>query len=133
MTVRQPTCVTELSDCGTFGPHMAPPVAKHRKYDRECAKRGWKMVPFVLESYGAAGLEARRLLLRMSAHSLERSPQDFLLHAERVLPVALQSGNARVAAVGTASEKATLYTLVFGMSMKRMRMIVCDVKRAYEN
>ena len=77
--------------------------AKHKLYDVECAKHGWKLIPFALESYGAKGVEARRLLQRMSAHSLERSPEEFLLHAKRVLSVALQSGNARVAAAGTAT------------------------------
>jgi hypothetical protein len=110
VTVKRPTCLTELRHSGAFGPHMVPlataaraEAAKHKLYDAECAKHGWKLIPFALESYGAAGLEARSLLQRMSAHSLERSPEEFLLHAERVLSVALQSGNARVAAAGTAT------------------------------
>src|SRR5690348_670185 len=55
-----------------------------------------------LESYGAKGAEASRLLQQMAAHSLDRSPQDFLAHADRVLAVALQVGNAGVASQGTA-------------------------------
>ena len=38
----------------------------------------------------------------MAAHSLEQSPEAFLVHAERVLSVALQAGNAGVAGQGTA-------------------------------
>ena len=60
------------------------------------------MVPFALESYGGKGQHAAALLQRMAAHSLERSPEAFLVHAERVLGVALQAGNAGVAGQGTA-------------------------------
>jgi hypothetical protein len=63
-------------------------AAKHKLY--ECAKHGWELVPLALESYGAKGVEARRLLQRMAAHALERTPEEFLRHAECVLSVALQ-------------------------------------------
>jgi hypothetical protein len=75
---------------------------KHRKYDAECARHGWKMVPFVLETYGAKGAEARQLLQRLAPHSIDRSPEEFLAHAERVLSVVLQVGNATVAPQATA-------------------------------
>jgi hypothetical protein len=76
--------------------------AKHTSYDAECAKQGWKLVPFALESYGAKGKAAEQLLQRMSSHSIDRSPESFLLHAESVLSVALQTGNASVSSAGTA-------------------------------
>jgi hypothetical protein len=110
VTVVRPTCLTELRGSATAGSHIAPlasatraEAAKHRLYDAECAKHGWKLVPFAMESYGAKGAAASRLLQRMSAHALERSPEEFLSHAERVLSIALQSGNARVSAAGTAT------------------------------
>ena len=59
-------------------------------------------MPSALESYGAKPTKASRLLATMSAHCLDRSPVEFLAHADRVLSVALQVGNAGVAAQGTA-------------------------------
>ena len=47
-------------------------------------------------------MEATQLLQRMSAHALGRSPQDFLLHADRMLSATLQTGNAHVSTQGTA-------------------------------
>ena len=89
--------------------HLRPLVAaaqaeehKHTTYDAECAKHGWKLVPFVLESLGAKGTEAAQLLQRMSAHSLDKSPAAFLEHADRMLSATLQTGNARVAVQGAA-------------------------------
>lgn len=91
------------------GAHLQPLIAaadaehrKHVSYDAECARHGWKLVPFALESLGAAGSEATRLLQSMAAHSLDRSPQEFLAHAGRLLRIALQTGNAQVSAQGAA-------------------------------
>ena len=117
VTVVRPTSLTGLQRAGPDGPHMQPLVAacsaetgKHRTYDAECARHGWKMVPFALESYGAKGKEAAQLLQRMSAHSLDRSPADFLAHADRVLSVALQVGNAGVSSAGTAELHLQAYS-----------------------
>jgi len=116
VTVVRPTCLTQLRGSAATGSHMAPLAAarkaeahKHTLYDAECALHGWKLIPFALESYGAKGLEASRLLQRMSAHSLERTPEAFLTHAERVLSVALQTGNAHVSAQGTAEMHRQAY------------------------
>lgn len=38
----------------------------------------------------------------MSAHSVDRSPEAFLAHADRLLSLTLQVGNAHVSAQGTA-------------------------------
>lgn len=89
---------------------------KHVTYNAECAKRGWKLVPFalemicvrvvttkqcrhelkdassVLESLDAKGFEATQLLQRMSAHAIGRSPVDFLLHADGTVTVDLPAG-----------------------------------------
>jgi len=81
---------------------QAAEAKKFRLYSAECAHHGWTMIPFALESYGAKGIHATRLLQRMSAHSIDRSPEAFLTHAERVISVALQVGNARVAGEGSA-------------------------------
>ena len=45
----------------------------------------------------------------MAAHALERTPEEFLRHAERVLSVALQCGNAHVSAAGTAEMHRQAY------------------------
>jgi hypothetical protein len=72
-------------------------------YSTPCAQAGWTMVPFALESYGGKGKHAAKLLQQMAAHSLDKSPEVFLVHAERVLSVALQVGNAGVSGQGTES------------------------------
>jgi hypothetical protein len=109
VTVVRPTAPTQLRSSSVAGAHLQPLAAasdaerlKHRKYDAECARHGWKMVPFVLETYGAKGTEARQLLQRLAPHSIDRSPEEFLAHAERVLSIALQVGNATVASQATA-------------------------------
>ena len=109
VTVARPTQLTLQRGPASGGAHLRPLVAasqaekrKHRSYDAECAKHGWKLVPFVLESLGAKGGEARQLLQRMSAHSVDRSPEAFLAHADRLLSLTLQVGNAHVSAQGTA-------------------------------
>ena len=114
VTVVRPTSLTWLTRGTTptgslTGSHMQPLVAaraaeakKLRTYSAECAHHGWRMVPFALESYGAKGSHADRLLQQLSTHSLDRSPEAFLTHAVRVLSVALQVGNAGVAGTGTA-------------------------------
>ena len=77
------------NESASSGAHLQPLVAasqaerrKHASYDAECAKHGWKLVPFVFESLGAKGGEARQLLQRMAAHSVDKSPQAFLAHAD---------------------------------------------------
>ena len=109
VTVVRPTQLSHLQRAGDDGPHMQPLYSaalaeqgKHQSYDAECARHGYKMVPVALETYGAMGKEGGQLLARMAAHSLDRSPKQFLAHAARVLSVALQAGNAGVAAQGTA-------------------------------
>lgn len=113
VTVVRPTSLTNLvhhSRGSIDGPHMHPLFAahdaekhKHKTYDAECAKHGWKFVACAMESYGAKGDEAVQLLEEMSAHCINRSPSDFLAHADRMLSVALQTGNARISAYGTAA------------------------------
>ena len=110
VTVVRPTTLTLLSrGSHNGGSHIVPLVAatqaekhKHEKYDSECARHGWKLVPFALESLGAVGSEATRLLASMSSHSTDKSPDAFLQHAHRMLSVALQTGNANVSSQGTA-------------------------------
>ena len=116
LTVVRPTTLTQLRGSATGGAHMQPLVAatraekaKHQMYDAECVRHGWKLVPFALESLGARGKEASQLLQRLSAHSRDKSPAAFLAHADRVLSVALQSGNAGVAAQGTAELRLLAY------------------------
>ena len=114
VTVVRPTSLKWLKHGATrahetSGAHMQPLVAaadaeahKLHTYSAACQRAGWTMVPFALESYGGKGKQAARLLQQMAAHALDKSPEAFLLHAERVLSVALQVGNAGVASQGTA-------------------------------
>ena len=100
VTVARPTTLTLLRGSARNGAHLQPLVAaaqaekrKHADYDSECAKHGWKMVPFALESLGPKGKEATRLLQQMSAHCRDMSRTAFLAHADRMLSFALQVGD----------------------------------------
>ena len=91
------------------GSHVKPLVAaaaaereKHAKYDAECAKHGWKLVVFAMESVGAKGKEATWLLRHRAAHAADLTPSAFLTHADKLLSVTLQRGNAEVARRGSA-------------------------------
>lgn len=108
VTIKRPTRMTSLNN-QSLAVHCTPLITatraeqrKHEKYDAHCAVMKWKMTPFAMESYGAKGREADKLLRIMSAHCMDKSPRDFLQHAERMISVALQCGNAHVAAAGTA-------------------------------
>ena len=118
VTVVRPTTLTLQRGPASSGAHMQPLVAatqaekrKHNSYDAECAKHGWKMVPFALESLGAKGAEAAQLLLTMAAHSVDLSPAAFLTHANRMLSSALQTGNAHVSSQGASDLLIHAYRL----------------------
>ena len=77
---------------------IARETAKHRKYDNLCEQYQWRMVPFVMETYGALGKEALQYINEIIAdceHPL--SAQNYLLNC---LSVALQIGNGSVANIG---------------------------------
>ena len=121
VTVARPTTLTLLRGPASSGAHLQPLVAaaqaeqrKHATYDAECARHGWKLVAFALESFGAHGTEAAQLLQRMAAHSVDKSPAAFLTHAQRMLSSALQTGNAHVSARGTADLLLHAYRLSGG-------------------
>lgn len=116
VTVVRPTTLTLLRGPTSSGSHLQPLVAathaekrKHDSYDVECARHGWKLVPFAYESLGAKGREATRLLQSMAAHSVDKSPEAFLLHAHRMLSAALQTGNAGVSSQGAADMLSHAY------------------------
>lgn len=106
VTVVRPTNNTTVAAArdGNTGASIIPlaaarvaTAAKHKKYDEIARANGYRMIPFALESYGGISSEASSLLQTMSAHSVEYSPADFLLHAHKRLSVALQSSNADIA------------------------------------
>jgi len=70
---------------------------KHSRYDEIARVNGYRMIPFVVESYGGIGAEALTLLHTMAAHCKEYSPREFLLHAHHRISIALQSSNADIA------------------------------------
>jgi len=74
-----------------------------KTYYVACARDGSTMVPFAMETYGARGKQAQQLLLKLADASEELSAAAFLLHASAALSVALQCGNANIAARGTQS------------------------------
>ena len=71
---------------------------KHRTYDAACQRDGSEMVPFAMETYSAKSKPAQRLLLKLADASEELPAQAFLLQASAALSVALQCGNADIAA-----------------------------------
>jgi len=105
VTVRRPTGRTELrrSEGTPLATAAAAEKAKHAKYDEACGREGLTMVPFALESYGAKGKQAGKLLLKLANASEELSAAAFLQHASAALSVALQCGNADIAARGVQS------------------------------
>jgi hypothetical protein len=105
VTVTRPTAKTELRL--RRGKPLASAAAaekrKHHIYDAACERDRATMVPFAVESYGAKGKQAQKLLLKLADASEELSAEAFLRHASAVLSVALQCGNADIAARGTQS------------------------------
>ena len=106
VSVTRPTSTTNLTLTQTKDVTVQPGIAasiveqrKHAHYDEECKKHGWKLIPFVLESYGGFGKEASKLLLDMA--ELADSPLAFIQHARNVVSVALQCGNADISLLGT--------------------------------
>jgi hypothetical protein len=105
VSVTRPTSTMNLSnnkDDVTIQAGVASSIVEKRKhdhYDEECKKHGWKLIPFVLETYGGLGKEATKLLLDM-AESAD-SALAFIQHARNVLSVALQCGNADISSLGT--------------------------------
>jgi len=87
---------------------------KHALHDAGCLRQGWQNTPFVMETYGAYGSDATKLLATMAEHAVDRTPGDFLAHARGLLSVALQSGNARVAALGTQELHTRTYRRMCG-------------------
>src|SRR6185312_1293454 len=76
---------------------------KRKRYEKLCTKRGWKLVPFAMESYGARGRSANKLLEKMAEHSTDYTPTDLMKQASCVLSVAVQIGNAEIASYRTTS------------------------------
>ena len=122
-------CSTSLFQVASSKPlHAAEQAekAKHRKYDRHL-RPGYKLVPFVLEVYGAWGKEAIRFasslatkapsvdkigtnipspsstgsLVRVSAHSRD------LFQLQRDISVALQRGNNEILLQYSERERRT--------------------------
>jgi len=72
--------------------------SKHSKYDDLCKQYNWKMVPFVMESYGSLGSEAMQYIdtiVQDCDHP--QAAKNYLLNC---LSVALQTGNGNVAQIG---------------------------------
>jgi hypothetical protein len=105
VSITRPTNESNVRKSGKNGGASVTPLfatrtrssGKHLKYDKIAEKNGYRMVPFVMETYGGMGPEAQTLLHNIAAHSTEYSPEDFLAHARKRLSVTLQSSNADIA------------------------------------
>ena len=116
VSVTRPTSTTNLTLTQkkdvTIQPGIAASIVeqrKHARYDEECKKHGWRLIPFALESYGGYGKEATKLLLDMA--ELADSPLAFIQHARNALSVVLQCGNADISLLGTTQFLSHKHTL----------------------
>lgn len=73
-----------------------PASQKHYKYDAIAEANGYRMVPFVMETYGGVGREGTTLLHVLASHCKRYSKEAFLSHARKRLSVTLQSANANL-------------------------------------
>jgi hypothetical protein len=73
---------------------------KTRKYAAITEKNQYTFFPFVVETYGGIGRKAERLLRILSAHSIDRSPVEFMTDAYNRIAVSLQKSNANLALNG---------------------------------
>jgi hypothetical protein len=100
VAITRPTNITNLSKDSTL---TTPLISTHRratqkicKYKEIAAVNNYELIPFVMETYGGIGKAAASLLKRMSQHSREYSPKEFLEHAHARLSICLQSSNANL-------------------------------------
>jgi len=106
VTVLRPTAPTHLRNARlavatkALACAASAESAKRAKYGELCAERGWKMCAFALESYGALGQSARKLLHTLASKADEISAAAFQQHACASLSVALQAANAAIAVGG---------------------------------
>jgi hypothetical protein len=102
VTVVRPMAPTYLRHAGLAVTHRglalaaAAERAKHAKYDALCKERGWRMIPFAVESTGAVGASARRLLHTLASRVDDMSGQAFIQQSFARLSVALQNANAAI-------------------------------------
>ena len=61
---------------------------------------GYRMIPFVMETYGGLAPEARDLLALLAKHATDMGEHEWFTHAVRCMSAALQSGNAFVSQAG---------------------------------
>ena len=89
--------LTDPQQCALVAAKMRE-LEKHTKYDSLCEQYKWKMIPFVMESYGGIGPEAM-VYIDSLCHDAEDklAAKNYLLNC---LSVALQVGNANVAQMG---------------------------------
>lgn len=78
-------------------------ATKKRKYAAIAAVNQYEMLPFVMETYGGFGSDAKRVLRYLAASSTAMSAKEFMDHAQKSLSVALQRGNAHVSLLGQQS------------------------------
>ena len=74
--------------------------SKRTKYGAQAQRLGQEMVPFAMESSGAMDAAAVDLLGRLAARRPAGSRAAFLYHYRTALSVAIQKGNAAIAAAG---------------------------------
>jgi hypothetical protein len=108
VTVVRPTAASRIHShaAQTLPGHAlrAATQAKHHRYQSLCARNGYEMFAFALESYGGVGVDTVRLIKILAAHSnLSNTAMDqrqFTQHAYRKLAAVLQTANANIALVG---------------------------------
>ena len=107
VSVTRPTSTTNLTlgriQTSTLRSAVKRAVEKHSMYDELCEVNGYRMVPFVLETYGGLGADATKLMSTMAKQSTKFSEKEFAAHYYKRLSVTLQSANATIAERGMQS------------------------------
>jgi hypothetical protein len=108
MAVTRPTTRNRLSKPAEARAVLTTPLyscrkiasKKHVVYDEIAGLNGYRMVQFVMETYGGIASEARSLLSTLASHASDMSEGEGMTHALECLSVTLQCGNAFVSQAG---------------------------------
>ncbi|HVX01503.1 MAG TPA: hypothetical protein VHA52_13860, partial [Candidatus Babeliaceae bacterium] len=103
------------------GIHTTPMVAMQPRYDQKMRHHGdrakqhnLKMVPFIMEAYGATHTEAVKLVNQIARHADYQATAheiaEIALRGRTLLSVALQRGNGIIASCGIQSAKTSSRT-----------------------
>lgn len=71
-------------------------ATKTKRYQEIAKLNSYDFFPFVMETFGGFGLQAQKLLKKITTHAADSSPLQLLQHIKKRLSVTLHIGNANV-------------------------------------